>query len=408
MTNTIDADRPLVQGYGQFPKTLDRSAPESSEGTEVLTHRTVQAATQVLKTAPGAERVEPKIRESSDEGIQRLEWLTIGQGESTLVRIISDQGARQLYSQVFGTDLHSLEIIQKKCKEKRNRGESADQIDAEIREKMNLNALMSGWEALPKPVKELFGNISSFSILDNLETFLFVLKVIHAYNLVRVGKKAFRDFNPHLSTREGFLKAGESVVGRLARDGENITTLDLSAAGMTVLPIEVTQLNNLRHLSLDTNALSTLPPQIKNLTSLTSLDVSRNQLTALPSEIRNLTFLNSLTVLDNHLTELPAEIRDLKFLASLNVSYNQLGALPSEITNLKFLTSLNASHNQLTSLPPGVEKLPFLTSLDVSFNQVETLPLEVWAISKRAKLSIRGNKITSVPHEIIAETNIVL
>ncbi|CUA73594.1 Leucine-rich repeat-containing protein 7 [Rhizoctonia solani] len=65
--------------------------------------------------------------------------------------------------------------------------------------------------------------------------------------------------------------------------------LYLANNGISILPSELFQLNNLTLLSLRGNKLRSLPPAIGNLKSLCSLNIASNELTSLPSE---LSFLN--------------------------------------------------------------------------------------------------------------------
>ena len=65
-----------------------------------------------------------------------------------------------------------------------------------------------------------------------------------------------------------------------ARDRSGI--LNLTAAGLTVLPPAIGDLTWLSALLLGENQLTTLPPEIGNLRNLHRLGLGRNQLTALP------------------------------------------------------------------------------------------------------------------------------
>ncbi|CAE6403256.1 unnamed protein product [Rhizoctonia solani] len=64
--------------------------------------------------------------------------------------------------------------------------------------------------------------------------------------------------------------------------------LYLANNGITVLPSELFQLNNLTLLSLRGNKLRSLPPAIGNLKSLRSLNIANNELATLPSELSHL------------------------------------------------------------------------------------------------------------------------
>src|SRR5688500_9938367 len=61
----------------------------------------------------------------------------------------------------------------------------------------------------------------------------------------------------------------------------NAIELDLGTLGLTELPREIGQLNNLQVLDLHDNQLMTLPPEIGRLSNLTILILADNQLTIL-------------------------------------------------------------------------------------------------------------------------------
>jgi len=106
---------------------------------------------------------------------------------------------------------------------------------------------------------------------------------------------------------------------------------DLTNLGLTFLPREIGQLNNLQLLNVSFNQLTELPLEIKFLTNLKELKVNNNQLTTLPLEIKFLTKLVRLNLSNNQLTELPLEIKFLNKLQDLYLIHNQLTTLPLEI-----------------------------------------------------------------------------
>ncbi len=92
-----------------------------------------------------------------------------------------------------------------------------------------------------------------------------------------------------------------------------VTSLDLSEKGLTILPTEISQLTHLTELDLSDNQLTELPPEIGHLTSLIMLKVSGNQLTELPPTISQLSNIKKLILGDvfggNHLTVLPGVVK---------------------------------------------------------------------------------------------------
>lgn len=197
---------------------------------------------------------------------------------SKLVSIISDEKVQSMYAKLFGLGLPSLESLEKECK-------TPEQIDAKIREELNVPMLEKASRTLPTvpPLSTCLGTP---------ESFLSFLEAIRAYNWACVVKKLYPNSGFNLSTMESVINVGQAVFTELLNDGDRITKLDLSNAGFTVLPIEVLKLKNLRTLNLKGNYLSTLPPQFKTLTSLEFLDLRENPISL--SEIKWLRVLTAL------------------------------------------------------------------------------------------------------------------
>ena len=91
---------------------------------------------------------------------------------------------------------------------------------------------------------------------------------------------------------------------------ENDKELDLNGQGLTSLPQDVFQKQDLEWLDLDDNNLTSLPPEISKLQNLTYLSLYDSELTSLPSEIGNLQNLSYLYIYDNNIPE--AEIQKIE------------------------------------------------------------------------------------------------
>ena len=63
---------------------------------------------------------------------------------------------------------------------------------------------------------------------------------------------------------------------------ETVTELKINHNDLTILPIEISYLTNLRIFDCSYNNLTTLPSVIGNLTNLLMFDCNDNQLTILP------------------------------------------------------------------------------------------------------------------------------
>ena len=181
------------------------------------------------------------------------------------------------------------------------------------------------------------------------------------------------------------------IIGEAARDERDI--LDLTEKGLTALPPEIGQLQNLQKLRIGKNQLTALPPEIGQLQNLQRLYLENNQLTALPPEIGQLQNLQELYLFGNQLTALPPEIGQLQNLKELHLARNRLTALPPEIAQLQNLQALYLYMNQLTALPPEIGQLQNLQELYLPRNQLTTLPLELGHLRKLKKLDLKDNPL---------------
>ncbi|MCI5129511.1 MAG: GTPase, partial [Candidatus Electrothrix sp. AUS3] len=86
------------------------------------------------------------------------------------------------------------------------------------------------------------------------------------------------------------------------------TKLDLSQQGLTELPPELFQLEQLTKLYFGDNQLTELLPKIVQLEQLIELDLSYNQITSLPPQIAQLSKLELLWLHGNPLTSPPYEL----------------------------------------------------------------------------------------------------
>jgi Leucine-rich repeat (LRR) protein len=199
---------------------------------------------------------------------------------------------------------------------------------------------------------------------------------------------------------EPFEKVEENSPGYHLDAKNQVVELGLYQMGLTEVPKEVWQLQQLQKLYLSNNRLTKLPKEIGLLRQLGQLSLNGNQLTDLPKEIGQLQKLQFLYLFRNSLTNLPREIRQLQQLVVLGLSNNQLTQLPSEFLNLKMLQDLYLANNQLKELPSGIDKLEKLFWLHLSGNQLERLPKEIGNLKRIGFLNLGDNHLTELPREI--------
>lgn len=113
----------------------------------------------------------------------------------------------------------------------------------------------------------------------------------------------------------------------------------------------------------------------------TSIDLSSTGISSLPVEVFQLQNLSSINVHNNLLTELPFSEIPTKFwprlLQELNISHNSLKQVPSGLFELTCLKTLNLSHNPLKALPDQWWNANSIVTLDVSHTHLESLSVDV-------------------------------
>lgn len=165
------------------------------------------------------------------------------------------------------------------------------------------------------------------------------------------------------------------------------------------LPVQFTQLKNLKKLDISANGLLSLPDQIGNLTNLEELQVEGNKIQLIPLSVGNLKELKILDASSNKIVTIPDSICQLINLDDLNLSFNSISQIPEcigQITNLKRLFLLN---NQISLLPKTIASLPNLNTLWLGDNNIEIIPEEITKMNL-LDLSIQNNKISEFPYFI--------
>ena len=223
-----------------------------------------------------------------------------------------------------------------------------------------------------------------------------------------------------------------SEIGQL-KELEDLA-LDRNTGLSGPLPVEMTNLLNLRRLSLDATGIC-IPQTAEILSWLREIqDISgfntcsgpdRDILIALyhstngPSWTNRTNWLSnapigewygvgtnaqgelgSLSLEGNNLEgRIPSDIGQLRNLVHLNLGYNLLtGAIPPEIGQLQNLTQLYLGQNRLTgAIPPEIGQLQNLTQLLLEENQLtDTIPSEIGQLQKLQTLSLHNNLLTGV------------
>ncbi|GAB2298843.1 Phospholipase A I [Dionaea muscipula] len=133
-----------------------------------------------------------------------------------------------------------------------------------------------------------------------------------------------------------------------AEHWKSVTVLSLCGCGISVLPVEVTQLPQLEELYLDFNRLSVLPPELGELKNLKVLRVDSNMLASVPVELRQCVGLVELSLEHNKLVRPLLDFRAMSELRVLRLYGNPLEFLP-EILPLHKLRHLSLANIRIVA-----------------------------------------------------------
>ncbi len=171
--------------------------------------------------------------------------------------------------------------------------------------------------------------------------------------------------------QESFVLKGDSILLRSELILET-TELNLNNLGMTKLPVNLHEFENLKSISLQNNALIAIDG-LSQLLRLEEIDLSKNPELHIGQVATELVQIKSLAYLDLSgcgLVYLPHALFQNQELKHLDLSRNELSILPNEIKELHELTWLDLSFNSLEVVKPGIKNLSKLTDLNLGNNQI--------------------------------------
>lgn len=215
---------------------------------------------------------------------------------------------------------------------------------------------------------------------------------------------------------------------------DTLIEIDLSYAGLDVIPDFVYEAKNLRILVLDYNRIRKLPKRlaelenlkrvywryneledfwwvrVQNIGDIDKLDLSYNKLTRLPLGIKKVKGLKELVLEENLFEEIP-----LNRLAKANwvetVSFNECPLLElaeSNYSKLDFLSVFKANKCGLTQMDPSIYEMSGLVELQLQENIISSVPSGISTMENLSKLSLYKNNLHDLPSDFFDIPNLIV
>jgi hypothetical protein len=173
------------------------------------------------------------------------------------------------------------------------------------------------------------------------------------------------------------------------------------------LPIELTQLPELRYLGISGDLSGPIPSWIGDLSKLEELSLGENYFEgSIPPEIGKLKNLKRLVFYKSSISgEIPKEIGNLKNLERFVIFETGVsGSIPKELANLDLdKVSITLDKNKLSGTFP-LELSPSKRQIGCSDNNIESFPFDYWKIEDAIIPDLQGNRLSGEVPEWVRET----
>lgn len=166
-----------------------------------------------------------------------------------------------------------------------------------------------------------------------------------------------------LSLREGLTEFPLEILSL----ADSLEILDLTGNRLRSLPLEITQLKNLKIIFASNNCFDELPEALGACPELEMIGFKSNQIKRVAEDSLPLK-LHWLTLTDNQIEQLPNSLGERPRLQKLMLAGNRLTELPQTLAEAKNLELVRISANQLQEFPAVLFELPKLSWLAFSGN----------------------------------------
>ncbi|MGE5355097.1 MAG: COR domain-containing protein [Deltaproteobacteria bacterium] len=166
------------------------------------------------------------------------------------------------------------------------------------------------------------------------------------------------------------------------------------------IPQHVFSNSEIKYLDLSNNNITILPPEISKLNNLEFLYLNNNQLKNLPLELFGLKSLKVLEIRNNNIKELPDLFSSFENIETFNCQSNPIQAVPNSLFQMFKLKNLIISNLNLYSISPKIGLLNNLIYLDLKGNKLQKVPSSIGNLNKLKYLELNDNKLIELPSSI--------
>lgn len=185
---------------------------------------------------------------------------------------------------------------------------------------------------------------------------------------------------------------------------KNNIGLSIIDCNFSIIPFEITLLNNVEELYLRNNNIVNVPGYLFSLQKLYKLDLIGNKISFIANDsiFSNNIVLKNISLSNNVFTQFPLFLMHLKGLKELDLSYNLISSFPNDIQGLNRsnLNKIDLNNNILEKFPLGLYLLDSLKSIYLRENIIRELPEEIIKFQNLSYIDLSFNKLDSLPSTI--------